>query len=140
MEVLQTSENGLTLTEVENRLKEYGPNEIEEKGKSILWMFSKQFLNSLILILLLASLVSFFLGEKIDAIIIVMIVLLMGIMGFAQEYSAEKTIESLKELASPTCIVVRNGREMEVQSSSLVPGDLIVLREGDRVPADSRLI
>lgn len=140
LEVLQTSENGLTLTEVENRLKEYGPNEIEEKGKSILWMFSKQFLNSLILILLLASLVSFFLGEKIDAIIIVMIVLLMGIMGFAQEYSAEKTIESLKELASPTCIVVRNGREMEVQSSSLVPGDLIVLREGDRVPADSRLI
>ncbi|HDI10312.1 MAG TPA: ATPase, partial [Euryarchaeota archaeon] len=83
LEVLQTSENGLTLTEVENRLKEYGPNEIEEKGKSILWMFSKQFLNSLILILLLASLVSFFLGEKIDAIIIVMIVLLMGIMGFA---------------------------------------------------------
>ena len=131
---------GLSNGEVEERLKKYGLNEITAKKKSPLLMFARQFANFLIGILLVATAISAALGEVVDAVAIFVIVVIMGVFGFLQEYRAEKTLEALKKLATPRCRVIRNGVEAEIDASRLVPGDIVVLREGDRVPADIRLI
>lgn len=132
---------GLRLEEVRERLERYGWNEIEEvKKRTAFKMLIEQFSNFLILILIIASIVSMFLGELIDSISILAIVVLMGFLGFFQEYRAEKSIEALRALTTPRAKVVREGRILEVESRELVPGDLIVLDSGDRIPADARLI
>lgn len=131
---------GLSSEEVKERLRIYGFNEITVKKKSPLKMFLKQFTNFLIAILLAATAVSLILGEIVDAVAIIIIVLIMGIMGFVQEFKAEKTIETLKKLAAPTCKVLRDGEEKIVPAREVVPGDIILLSEGDRVPADARVI
>lgn len=131
---------GLDSNEVLRRIKIYGLNEIVVKKKSPLLMFVRQFANFLIGILLVATFLSAILGEIVDSITIFIIVLVMGILGFSQEYRAEKTLDALKKLASPKCRVIRDGVELEVEASTLVPGDIVLLREGDRVPADVRLI
>ncbi|OGE38025.1 calcium-translocating P-type ATPase, PMCA-type [Candidatus Daviesbacteria bacterium RIFCSPLOWO2_01_FULL_39_12] len=138
---LQTdSEKGLTSQEAESRLKKYGPNVLkEEKGKSVLQIFFSQFTSFLILILLAASIVSLVLGETLDATLILAIVILNGIVGFIQEYRVEKTIESLKKLVTVNANVYRDGILHQIPSSNLVPGDLIVLEEGQKIPADIRL-
>ncbi len=131
---------GLSSSEAEERLRKYGLNEIPVKKKSPIVLFARQFANFLIGILLVATAISAFLGEVVDAIAIFVVVLIMGVFGFVQEYRAEKTLEALKKLAAPKCRVVRDGVEAEVEASRLVPGDVVLLREGDRIPADLRLV
>ncbi len=138
---LKTSEKGLSPENAEKRLEEYGKNELEEKEKiSVFKLFLSQFKSILILILIIASIVSALLGETIDAIVILFTVFLAGILGFAQEYRAEKAIELLKSLTSPEATVIRNGIEKKIPSTELVPGDIILLQTGDRIPADARII
>ena len=138
---LNTSETGLSSGEAENRLQKYGKNELEEEEKtSVVKLFLSQFKSFLILILMAAALISAFLGELIDASVILFTVILAGVLGFVQEYRAEESIKLLKSLTSPEALVVRNRKETKVPSSLLVPGDILVLQAGDRIPADARLL
>ncbi|MEM3995294.1 MAG: cation-translocating P-type ATPase [Thermofilum sp.] len=137
---LESRSSGLSWEEARRRLEKYGRNEIVEKRESPLKMFLRQFQNFLIYILLAATALSLLLGELLDAVLIVSIVLLMGVAGFAQEYKAEQAVRALKEMTAPRAKVVREGEEVEVDARELVPGDIILLAEGDRVPADARLL
>jgi Ca2+-transporting ATPase len=141
IEKLQTSYKGLKVEEAKRRLMEYGPNELVEKKKiSPLKIFASQFKNFLILILLAAVAVSAVIGESIDAVVIFAIVIACAVLGFWQEYRAERLMEALKRMAAPMTRVIRGGEEIEVPTRDLVPGDIVVLRAGDRISADSRLI
>ncbi|AKB77047.1 Cation-transporting ATPase, E1-E2 family [Methanosarcina horonobensis HB-1 = JCM 15518] len=140
-EELRTSEKGLSPEDAEKRLEEYGKNELKEKEKvSVFRLFLSQFKSILIFILIIASVVSAALGEAIDAVVILFTVFLAGVLGFVQEYRAEKAIELLKSLTSPEAVVIRGGSEKEIPSTELVPGDVILLQTGDRIPADARII
>lgn len=135
------SEAGLSSEEAEKRLEEYGENELKEKEKvSVLQLFISQFKSILIIILITASIVSALLGEFVDAIVIIFTVFLAGILSFVQEYRAEKAIELLRSLTSPEATVIRDGVENKIPSKNLVPGDLILIQTGDRIPADARII
>ncbi|MCC4766015.1 calcium-translocating P-type ATPase, SERCA-type [Methanosarcina sp. DH1] len=135
------SEAGLSSEEAEKRLEEYGENELKEKEKvSVLQLFISQFKSILIIILITASIVSALLGEFVDAIVIIFTVFLAGILSFVQEYRAEKAIELLRSLTSPEATVIRDGVENKIPSTNLVPGDLILIQTGDRIPADARII
>ncbi|MGG2095832.1 calcium-translocating P-type ATPase, SERCA-type [Bacillus sp. S13(2024)] len=132
---------GLTEQEVEIRLKKIGPNELQEaKRPSALVVFLAQFKDFMVLVLFGATIISAFLGEYVDAIAIVAIVIINGILGFFQERKAEKSLEALKELAAPQVIVLRNGKWMKIPSKGLVLGDIIKFSSGDRIGADVRLI
>lgn len=138
---LDTSITGLAASEAEKRLALHGPNElIEEQKPSHIKLFISQFKSFLILILIAASIVSAALGEIADATVIMIIVILSGVLGFIQEYRAEKSIDALKEMAAPTAIVIRDAREIVIPSKDVVPGDIIMLHAGDRIPADSRIV
>lgn len=132
---------GLSATEAAERLTRYGPNTLREtKGISPWEIFLGQFKNFLIILLLVATVISLLLGETLDAIVIFAIVIASAVLGFYQEYRAEKALEALKAMSSPTATVVRNGEEMEIPSADVVPGDIMLLAAGDRMPADGRLI
>lgn len=132
---------GLTNEEVERKLKEHGLNVLANKEKiSAMKIFLSQFNDLIIWILIAATLISGIMGDKADAITILIIVFMNAILGFVQEFKTEKSLEALKELASPTAKVIRNGRIEIINSIYLVPGDLIVLESGDRVPADCILV
>jgi len=132
---------GLTADEVQKRLGIYGYNELKKEEKISPWaLFFNQFKNILIAILLVAIGLSALVGELTDAAIIAVIVIFCTLLGFIQEYRAERALEALKKMLSPTITVLRDGREEEVPSKELVPGDLLILEAGDRVPADARLI
>jgi len=138
---LNTSTHGLTENEAKERLAKYGPNEIKEAKKiSALRIFLSQFKNALILILLGAVVISAIWGELVDAIVIFIIVSFAALLGFVQEYRAERAIEALKKMAAPKALVVRNGNDIEVDAQELVPGDIVVLRVGSKIPGDARLI
>ena len=138
---LKASTNGLDEAEVRSRLDQYGPNALEEKKKKPAWMlFLSQFTDFMILILIAAAIISGIAGELIDTIIILVIVFLNAVVGFVQEYRAEKAMEALKQLATPQCQVLRNGQVTAVSSLDLVPGDLVLLEAGSLVPADLRLV
>ncbi len=140
-EKLRFSPRGLTMAEAERRLSEYGPNQLQVAARILPWtILLEQFKNVLIIILLIATALSAFLGHGIEAIAITVIVLFAVILGFVQEYRAERAIEALREMAAPTATVVREGRERRINALELVPGDLILLATGDKVPADARLI
>src|SRR3972149_2461348 len=133
--------SGLTQEEVGKRRAEYGPNELRKEEKaSRLSLFLSQFKNLLILILLAATALSLLVGEWVDALMIAAIVLLSAILGFIQEYKAEQALEALKKMLSPTITVLRDGKEEEIPSRDLVPGDMLLLEAGDKIPADARLI
>ncbi|HDM36726.1 MAG TPA: ATPase, partial [Candidatus Syntrophoarchaeum butanivorans] len=134
--------SGLSQDEAERRLEVYGRNEIiEEKRKSRILLFLSQFKSFLILILIAAAIVSALVtGEMIDAIVILLIVLFSGVLGYIQEMRAEGAIRALKKMAAPKAIVVRDGKEVEIGSALVVPGDTLVLDAGSRVAADARLI
>ena len=137
----KTSEKGLSQQEAEKRLEKYGLNEIKEKKKiSLFQIFFNQFKSPLIYILLFAIIVTLAIGEYTDSLIIFIIVVVNAILGFAQEYKAEKSIEALKKLTSLKATVIRNGREDRILAKDLVPGDIIILEEGEKIPADARLI
>jgi Ca2+-transporting ATPase len=132
---------GLTAEEVRQRLSEYGPNELRKEEKaSPLTLFLSQFKNLLIVILMAATLLSLLVGEWVDALMIAAIVLLSAILGFVQEYKAERALEALKKMLSPTITVLRDSREEEIPSRELVPGDIVLLEAGDKIPADGRLV
>ena len=133
--------DGLNDKEAQSRLEKYGPNELTEKHEiSTLKIFIDQFKNFLIIILLAATIVSAFIGEWLDAIVIFMIVIACALLGLYQEYKAEKAVEALKKIAALTARIIRGGKEVEVPAREIVPGDIVVLRTGDKVPADCRLI
>ena len=138
---LSSREKGLTQGEINDRLGKYGENILKEKKKrSMVLLFLQQFTSFLVLILVFATIVSFLLGERIDALVIGIIVVLNGVFGFVQEFKAEKAIEALKKLGSLKCRVVRNGKEVEIDAKRVVPGDILILNEGDKVPADARIL
>lgn len=132
---------GLTKEEAELRREKYGDNRLSEERKRPWWIsFAQQFQDFMVLVLLGATLISAFLGEYTDAITILIIVLVNAVLGFVQEYRAEQSMRSLRELSSPTAHVLRGGNHTEVLSAEIVPGDVILLEAGDKVPADARII
>ena len=138
---MTTSEKGLTSSEAEVRLRDYGKNVLKEKEKiSPIRIFIEQFNSPVVWILLGALVISFILGEKVDAIVILTILIINAVIGFLQEYNAEKGIETLKQLGSLKALVIRDGKKQEIDSSEVVPGDIQELREGDKVSADARII
>jgi len=138
---LNSTEHGLSQAEVQKRLAEYGLNELQkEKRASPIKMFLKQFTNILIIILLIATALSIAVEAIVDAIIIIAIVLATAILGFVEEFRSEKAVEALEKMTAPTAIVLRDKKEVKVPASEIVPGDVILLFTGDRVPADARLI
>ena len=138
---LKSSPNGLTAAEAAKRLTEFGPNEVQASARvSPFAILLEQFKNVLIIILLLATALSAFLGHGVEAIAITVIVLFAVVLGFIQEYRAERAIEALREMAAPTATVIREGHEERVPARDLVPGDVILLATGDKVPADARLV
>jgi Ca2+-transporting ATPase len=139
-ERLESSSSGLSSGEAAKRLKESGSNELQAQGRISPWsILLEQFKNVLIIILLLATALSAFLGHGIEAIAITVIVLFAVILGFIQEFRAERAIEALREMAAPSATVIRDGRDRRIPARDLVPGDLVVLATGDKVPADARL-
>lgn len=140
-EKLGTTKNGLNEEQVKQRIEKYGLNKITVKKKiTPLKIFFNQFTNFLVLLLIIASVVSFLIGEVSDSIVIGVILILNAVLGFFQEYKAEKAIDALKELASPKAIVIRDGIRREVSSEEITIGDIVVLEEGNIVPADLRII
>jgi Ca2+-transporting ATPase len=137
---LGSGEEGLSRQEAEKRLERYGTNELarEEKASPVV-LFLNQFKNVLIIILLIATGLSVLVGEMVDAAIIGVIVFFSAALGFIQEYRAERALEALKKMLSAVVTVLRDGREEEVDTKHLVPGDLMLLEAGDRVPADARM-
>ncbi|MDR6227168.1 Ca2+-transporting ATPase [Desmospora profundinema] len=134
-------ENGLKAGEAESRLRRVGPNQLAEgKRLSLIALLLNQFKDFMVLVLLAATLVSGLLGEYTDAIAIIAIVVLNAVLGFVQEFRAERSLSALKELSAPTARVKRDGAWIRIPASNLVPGDLVSLESGDRIPADIRLI
>ncbi len=132
---------GLKEAEAGRRLAEHGPNELQAAHRISAWtILGEQFKNVLILILLVAVGLSAFLGHGIEAIAIAVIVLFAVLLGFVQEYRAERAIEALHQMAAPTATVLRDGDELDVPGRDLVPGDIVLLHTGDKIPADARLI
>ncbi|GBD95334.1 MAG TPA: cation-translocating P-type ATPase [Nitrospirae bacterium] len=139
-ELLKSSTQGLSSEEVAERLLEYGPNELKEvKKKTLFMMFLDQFKDFMIMVLIAAAVVSGIIGELVDTIAIVVIVILNAIIGFVQEYRAEKAMKALKQMAAPTALVLRDNNIISVPASELVPGDIVMLEAGRIVPADIRL-
>ncbi|MBU1976245.1 MAG: calcium-translocating P-type ATPase, SERCA-type [Nanoarchaeota archaeon] len=147
-EELHSSKLGLSDNQAQQRLKDYGPNELITKRKYSLWgIFFSGFKDIMVLILIGAAIVSFALGiiehsrdELVDGVVIVLIVVLNAVIGFIQEFKAEKSLEALKKMTTPTTKVIRQGHIREIDARDLVPGDIVVLEEGDKIPADLRLI
>jgi Ca2+-transporting ATPase len=138
---LKSQPSGLSTADVTERTLKYGPNEIQAAKRISAWeILFDQFKNILILILLGATAISLFLGHGIESIAIAVIVLFAVLLGFIQEYRAERAIEALKQMAAPTASVLRDGTEVKIPARELVPGDVVVLHTGDRMPADARLL
>ena len=132
---------GLTNEEVDRKLKQFGLNVLESKKKvSALKIFLAQFNDFIIWVLIGATIISGFMGDKADAITIIIIIFMNAILGFVQEYRTEKSLEALKEMAAPTAKVIRGGKIEVINSMYLVPGDIIILESGDKVQADSILL
>lgn len=138
---------GLTNEEIDKRFHEYGENKLEDKqSESLIVRFFKQFNDFMIIILIIASIVSAVVerlqgsNDYLDSIIIIGIVVFNAIMGVVQEAKAEKSLEALKKMTAPVIRVRREGRVRQINSSELVPGDIVILEAGNFVPADCRLI
>ncbi|MCS7209946.1 MAG: HAD-IC family P-type ATPase, partial [Fimbriimonadales bacterium] len=137
---LGTDEHGLSQREAQRRLQQYGYNEIEPiKPISLLQIILHQFQSPLIYILLAATVVTLLLGDYIDSAVIAAVLILNATIGFIQEYRAEKSVRALMQLTAPHALVVREGAEYDIESRELVPGDVVLLESGVRVPADIRL-
>ena len=140
-EKLNTSLRGLTPDEVQNRIKQYGPNSLpEKKPKPLIYVFLSQFNNPLIFILLAASIVIYFIGENTDAYIILAVLIFNAIVGTIQEGKAQNTLNALKNFVETKATVVRNGKALIIGDHEVVPGDIIDLEEGEKIPADARVL
>ena len=132
---------GLSTREAEKRIKTYGLNELKhKKKKSPVLIFLSQFNDFLVWVLMGATIISGFIGDKADAITILIIVIVNAILGFVQEFRTEKSLEALQEMAAPTCKVIRDGNIKVINSRELTIGDVVVLEAGDRIPADGTFI
>ncbi len=141
MRELDATAGGLTTAEARRRLAEHGPNELESHDRTSPWeLLLAQFKNVLIIILLIAVALSVVLGHGVEAFVIGVIVLFAAVLGFVQEYRAEQAMEALREMAAPNARALRDGDESVVPARELVPGDIVLLQVGDRIPADLRLI
>ncbi|EJN58733.1 cation-translocating P-type ATPase [Halogranum rubrum] len=148
VETLDTDLAGLSNETVATRLQEHGPNELRKRDRvSPLVLFASQFRDALVYLLVLAALLSlavgFLPGEDpgyVDAALIVAILLANGVFGFVQDYRAERSLEALQSLSTPTATVRRDGRTVDVPATDVVPGDLLLLEAGDAIPADARLV
>ncbi|MGE5238964.1 MAG: cation-translocating P-type ATPase [Chloroflexota bacterium] len=140
LEELRTSEHGITEAEARARLLSHGRNKLpEEERISRLKILLHQFTSPLIYILLIAAVVTFVLGERIDTGVIIAVVVLNAIIGYTQEFKAEESVRALRRMVVPKARVIREGREQEINSEELVPGDVVHLASGSKVPADLRL-
>lgn len=138
---LQAPKDGLTSAEVTKRQQHFGPNRLKEgKRKSIFQRLIEQFANVMIIILIVAAVVSIFMGEATDAFIILGVVIINAVLGVMQEARAEKALEALKKMSAPFVRVKRDGQTSRIKTEELVPGDLVLLEAGDVLPADIRLI
>lgn len=138
---METSDSGLSLTEVSARLSQFGVNALpESKRKSAYLRFVMQFHNPLIYVLLVAGLVTFLLKDYVDAGVIAAVVLINAVIGFVQEGKAEDALKAVRAMMAARAKVIRDGQHQEIDASLLVPGDVVILEPGDRVPADLRLI
>ncbi|MBW2965440.1 calcium-translocating P-type ATPase, SERCA-type, partial [Candidatus Woesearchaeota archaeon] len=136
-----SSENGLSSAEAKRRLDKYGPNELKKAEGTPWWkMLLGQFNSPLIWILLAAVVVSIAIGEVIDALVIGIILVINAVLGFLQEFKAEKAIDALKKMAGLKAVVIRDGKEVKIDASEVVPGDIILIETGEKVPADARII
>ncbi|MBL7742818.1 MAG: cation-translocating P-type ATPase [Chitinophagaceae bacterium] len=139
-ELTGSAPDGLSTESAALKLAEYGPNELEDKKKKPAWvLFLLQFKDFMILVLIAAAIIAGVAGDLTDTIIILVIVILNAIVGFIQEYRAEKAMEALKKIAALQAQVLRNGKPVTVAASALVPGDMVLLEAGNVVPADIRL-
>lgn len=136
---LQAGDVGLTSTEAKTRLERYGYNEIEGKKQSPLVRFLLQFKNALYYVLMAAAIGCFLLGKFMDMYVVIGVVLASAIIGFIQEGKAEGSLEALKKMLVPECTVLRDGEKKTIVTRELVPGDMVLLESGGRVPADLRL-
>ena len=139
-ESLQTTPDGLSGEEVNSRLAIYGPNRLPEQGvRGTFIRFLSQFHNVLIYVLLIASIVTAMLGQWVDTGVILGVVFLNAVIGFVQEGKAEDALKGIRKMLSPNALVMRDGRQITIPAGSLVPGDIVLLQSGDKVPADLRL-
>jgi len=137
---LESSSKGLSHTEAGQRLQKYGPNELKEtKKRTLFMMFLDQFRDFMIIVLIAAAIVSGIIGEIVDTLAIVIIVVLNAIIGFIQEYRAEKAMKALKKMAAQNALAMRDKMPVNIPASELVPGDIVLLEAGRIVPADLRL-
>ena len=140
LRVLATGDTGLRKDDARHRFEIYGPNELQAAERSsAAHILAAQFKNVLVVILLVATALSAVLGHGLEAAVIAVIVLFAVLLGFVQEYRAERALEALRSMAAPVGHAIRDGVEIAVPARELVPGDVIVLRAGDRVPADARI-
>lgn len=138
---LDSNINGLTSKQAQENLAKYGRNElVEGKKAGPVRLFLGQFMDILILILIIAAVAAYYVGDAVDAIVILIVVLINAIVGFVQEYRAEKAMEKLKGLISAEAVVIRDGQEQKVTAGDLTLGDIVLLEEGDKVPADLRIV
>ncbi len=138
---LNSDQRGLNSEEVAKRLSEHGPNQLESTTKpSPLKIFIGKFKDYMVLVLIFAALISYIAGETTNAFVILGIVILVAIIGFIQEYKAERAMEALREMVAPDADVVRDGRMSTIPAVDLVPGDVVYLEAGDKVPADGRIL
>ena len=138
---LESSKSGLTTKEAEKRLKKYGPNEFsKEKKFSTLKLLISQFKDPLIYILIIAFAISLATGHLTDASVIFVVIIISTVVSFIQEYKANEALSKLKSLIEFKAKVIRNGKEHVILQTEVVPGDIIILNQGDKIPADSRII
>lgn len=141
LEILETDKQGLSKSEAEERVAEYGKNKLDEgKKKTIFGIFISQFANVMIWVLIVAAIISAVLEEPLDAIIIGIVILINAILGTVQEVKAEKALEALNNMAAPMARVVRKGKTARIRAEELALGDIVHIEAGDNVPADLRLI
>ncbi|MCK4870294.1 MAG: HAD-IC family P-type ATPase, partial [Gammaproteobacteria bacterium] len=140
LEKLKTSSGGLSQKEVQHRKEVYGLNKLKPpKQRSIFMLFIRQFHNVLIYILLIAAVITGILGHWVDTNVIIAVVVLNSIVGCIQEGKAEKALEAIRNMLSPMATVIRNGKRHTIAAEALVPGDMVLLQPGDKVPADLRI-
>ncbi|MFH1902889.1 MAG: HAD-IC family P-type ATPase [Candidatus Omnitrophota bacterium] len=141
LQSLQTTASGLSAGEASSRFSRFGPNQLETKKKeSLLLLFLAQFKSPLIYVLVFAAIISLLVGKITNMSVILFVLFTNAVMGFIQESRAKRTMESLQKLSAPKARVVRDGEPMEVPGEEIVPGDIILLESGNKIPADSRII
>ena len=142
MQALQSdATRGLDSDEAARRLLRYGENRLLEAAKRPVWLkFLDQFRNLLVIVLLFAAVLAWAIGDLKDAVVIIAVVLLNASLGFYQEHRAERTLEALKGMLAASARVRRDGHDLSLPASDLVPGDIVLLEAGDRIPADGRLL